>query len=291
MPCSAPVGLKKKFSEQYPNGVLLVPCGQCGGCLANRARTWSLRCSHELPFHKQSCFVTLTYDPEHLPSNDGIWPSLQPFDVQLFIKRLRKNLGKKWPKIKLVYCGEYGDKLARPHYHLIIFGVDFRDPHPYQVKRKTLFNSVQSMPEPGYYQSSFLTWLWGKGQCVIGPVTPETIAYTCRYTIKKQQNKKLLQPTQYPEFIRVSNGISLRFIEQEKNIEYLLTHDTFNLKNQKYHPPRYYSEYIKKKYPQKHADLIESRLKKMKKQKITNITTLKILNKSKSDRSEQNRKL
>lgn len=301
MACDAPVTLRRAFSQDNPRGILVVPCGKCGGCLIARARSMALRAYHELPFHAQASFVTLTYDPAHLPTNDGDWPSLQPFDVVLFLKRLRKNLGKKWPKIKTIYAGEYGELRARPHYHLIIFGVDFRDPHPYRrfespTSRRTVnvLNSVTPHDNPGYYSSSFLNWLWGKGDCLIGPVTPETVAYVCRYTIKKQQNKSHLTDTQYPEFIRVSNGIGERFIQKQFNQDRLLHHDTFVVNSQPYHPPRYYSEYLKKHNPEAHATLLSNRLQKSQHKDLltlSQITSLRILNRQRASRSEQSRKL
>ncbi len=73
--------------------------------------------------------MTLTYDDEHLPINDYVdsdgvihgKPTLRKRDVQLFLKRLRKNY-KYDNHIKYFCCGEYGGKTFRPHYHLIIFG-------------------------------------------------------------------------------------------------------------------------------------------------------------------------
>lgn len=40
------------------------------------------------------------------------------------MKRLRKYLEP--VKVRFFACGEYGDNTYRPHYHLILFGCDFR---------------------------------------------------------------------------------------------------------------------------------------------------------------------
>ena len=47
---------------------------------------------------------------------------LKKSDFQKFIKRLRKDYD-----IKYFACGEYGDKTLRPHFHAILFGVNFSD--------------------------------------------------------------------------------------------------------------------------------------------------------------------
>lgn len=100
------------------------PCGQCMPCLINRARIWMSRIVLETMCHKASCFVTLTYDPDHLPS-DG---SLRPKDVQDFFKRLRRRLEEAgMPSIRYYVVGEYGPETWRPHYHAAIFGIGPED--------------------------------------------------------------------------------------------------------------------------------------------------------------------
>ena len=66
-----------------------VPCGQCIGCLLERSRQWAMRCSHEASLYDENCFITLTYDDEHLPP-DGC---LNKEHFQKFMKRLRKRFG------------------------------------------------------------------------------------------------------------------------------------------------------------------------------------------------------
>ena len=52
-----------------------IPCGKCKDCLLKKAREWSVRCMHENEFHNEACFITLTYNNEHLPKN-GDEPTL-----------------------------------------------------------------------------------------------------------------------------------------------------------------------------------------------------------------------
>lgn len=50
-------------------------------------------------------------------SDDGIKiPILNTYDVQLFLKRLRKRFNHE--NLRLFYCGEYGPRHFRPHYHI-----------------------------------------------------------------------------------------------------------------------------------------------------------------------------
>lgn len=77
---------------------------------------------HESQSHDFSCFVTLTYDDEHMPYGGD----LHYRHFQLFLKKLRKRLGR---PVRYFMCGEYGDRLGRPHYHAILIGVEVADGH------------------------------------------------------------------------------------------------------------------------------------------------------------------
>jgi hypothetical protein len=90
---------------------------------------------------------------------------------RLFIKRYRKKFG----QFRYYYCGEYGDKLGRPHYHLLIFGHEFED--------QELFKTNHGNDK--LYTSPSLDKLWGKGYAVIGELTFQSAAYVARYIMKK----------------------------------------------------------------------------------------------------------
>lgn len=162
---------------------ILLPCGQCRGCRLERSRQWATRCMHEAQMHEHNCFVTLTYAPEHLPRNC----SLDYRDWQLFMKRLRKArtrslrslqaaspplLGKE--EIRFYMCGEYGDDLARPHFHAILFGIDFADKKLISTKRGN-----------NLYTNPTLDKIWAKGHAWIGSATWQSAAYVARYVMKK----------------------------------------------------------------------------------------------------------
>lgn len=145
-----------------------LPCGQCMGCKLDRARDWQTRLAHEASLHESSCFLTLTYSDEFLPRD----LSVDVRHVQLFMKRLRKALP---VPVRFFCCGEYGEKLQRPHYHMLLFGYDFPDKVPW---RKTGSGFVT-------YRSAQLEKIWTFGNCEIGTVTPQSAGYVARYVTKK----------------------------------------------------------------------------------------------------------
>lgn len=148
---------------------LFLPCGQCIGCRLERSRQWAIRCLHEASLHDANCFVTLTYDDDHLPS----FGSLEYRDFQLFIKRVRARFCR--ARVRYYMCGEYGDTSSRPHYHACLFGFQFPD-------LRRLYRSTGGTP---IYSSKFLEELWPLGHSSVGEVTFESAAYVARYVMKK----------------------------------------------------------------------------------------------------------
>lgn len=59
--------------------------------------------------YEDNCFITLTYDDEHLP----LGMSLVPKDLQDFLKRFRSRIAP--IKVRYYGVGEYGDQTQRPH--------------------------------------------------------------------------------------------------------------------------------------------------------------------------------
>lgn len=110
-------------------GVTLVSCGHCMPCLIAKQSNLSFLCKIE----QQSAyrrglgcsFLTLTYNDSAIPFTSTGHRTLLKSDLQKFLKRFRRyRQDDHKPLVKFLACGEYGDKMARPHYHLIIFGAD-----------------------------------------------------------------------------------------------------------------------------------------------------------------------
>ena len=169
------------YSRKYNT---FFPCGCCLACRAKKAMEWSLRLALEEVYHKDTAFVTLTYAPEHLPA----YGSLEPTDMQSFLKRLRRRLNY---KIRFYGCGEYGDKFGRAHYHLIIFGLKMEDWHKVHLA-------------------------WGKGRVECEkPMSQKAFKYVSGYVNKKigrEKEWRLKNPLLKPMFQRCSLGLGLRFV-------------------------------------------------------------------------------
>lgn len=143
-----------------------IACGRCVGCLLDRSKAWAARCVHEAQLHAQNCFVTLTYSV--VPPGG----SLVKDHARLFIKRLRRRFRDR--RISFFLCGEYGELSGRPHYHAILFGVDFEDKVP-----------IRSSSSGTLYRSEELARLWGHGYASLGAVSFESAGYCARYVLKK----------------------------------------------------------------------------------------------------------
>lgn len=234
----------------YTDLKVTVPCRQCVGCRLEKSREWALRCVHEASLHEDNCFLTLTYNDVRLPETG----SLIKKHFQDFIKRLRSRTGKKF---SYYHCGEYGDKLGRPHYHAIIFGLDFQD-------KKYLKHTNQG---DVLYTSKLLDDIWQLGYAFIGSVTFESAAYVARYIMKKvtgdqaenhyvkinentgEYNKLL------PEYTTSSTNpaIAKNWYKEFKTDVY--PSDFITKDGKKYKPPKYYDRQYEIESPEEFEKL------------------------------------
>lgn len=226
---------------------LTLPCGQCIGCRLERSRDWAIRLMHESQEHELSAFLTLTYSDLDLPKSG----SLVPEHTTNFMKRLRfhHDQGNPGAKIKFFLCGEYGDTLGRPHYHAIIFGLDFAD------KRKAGKGSKGDQ----LYSSEKLESIWTHGKCWIGKVTPASANYVARYVLKKITGEKADDHYQgkKPEYIRMSKGIGLNYFHKYK--ESLYARDFVTIEGKEAPVPAYYDKQLEKENHQLLAKLKRKR--------------------------------
>lgn len=210
------------IQDKSTGGILMVPCGRCISCRLNKARGWSIRIMHEVKVAKLSCFVTLTYNDDHLPKNN----SLVVEDCQKFMKRLRKNT-----KVKVRYFlgGEYGEIGKRPHYHAILFGVD-----------KTFRAEIERS--------------WGLGYVTVADVSDQHALYVAKYTTKKLSGS-LVQNYggRKPEFGLMSRRPGIGHDYLDTNGGFLKQNGFCVVKGKKVGLPRYYSERIFKTEEEKNV--------------------------------------
>jgi hypothetical protein len=178
---------------------------------------------HEASLYEDNCFITLTYDDQHLP-----WAaSLNKEHFQKFLKRLRKRYAPQ--TIRFYHCGEYGERHGRPHYHALLFGFAFPD--------RALLGERRGLP---VWRSEALEQLWPYGRSEIGTLTFESAAYVARYILKKQVNTESPHELREPEYLTMSRrpGIGRDWIERYAGEVY--PRDAVIAGGARIKPPRYY---------------------------------------------------
>lgn len=253
-----------KDDAQYADLPIEIPCGQCIGCRLERSRQWAVRCVHESQLYDENCFITLTYDDEHLPANG----TLVTEDYQKFMKRLRKHFPQ---KIRFFQCGEYGTvcrncgksemfckcktftpTLGRPHYHACIFNADFND--------KIHYRTVNEIP---LYTSETLSSLWPFGFSSIGDVTFDSAAYVARYIMKKitGDKKEDHYGDRKPEYTTMSRrpGIGKGWYDKYKLDVY--NADFVIINGVKITAPKFYDNQYEIEQPEKFGSIKQARIK------------------------------
>lgn len=162
-----------------------IPCQTCASCRADKIAHWSVRLEFEA-LDKPSAFVTLTCDDYHLEYNEGFYePTLKRSVFHKFIDKLHHVCDDKFTYFG---CGEYGDRKGRPHYHLVIFGLDW-------IK---YFHII-----PKY---------WKKGKCDVGPLLSGGCRYVLKYMEKQQFNREFNDSVYY------DNGLDIPFVSMSPGI-------------------------------------------------------------------------
>lgn len=228
--------------------------------------------------HDQNCFITLTYNNENLPHDRSVskiefqsfmkalrhyltYPGPYPkvdkaMRIQYYTQKWHKNYGEPKLKnevkeVKFYGCGEYGDKLGRPHYHLLLFGYEFPDTKILSSGRFPYFrNAFKQTKDCNLYTSQTLEKIWGKGFVTIGECNFKTAGYVARYCMKKIYGEMALDHYQgrMPEFALMSKGIGRSFYNKYKTDLYpkdFITHD-----GRKWKPPKYYDYILEQEDPE-----------------------------------------
>lgn len=169
----------------------IFPCGQCMPCRINKKRIWTHRILLEAAQYEDNCFVTLTYDDDHLPKEG----SLVPKHSQDWLKRFRFSVAPL--RIRYFLVGEYGDTSFRPHYHCALFNFP-----PCRYLRSRYSRSIRHCCA----SCDIVRDTWGKGQVSLGTLEAHSAQYVAGYVTKKMTSKN--DPRlegRHPEFSRQSN--------------------------------------------------------------------------------------
>ena len=185
------------------------------------------------------------------------------------MKRLRKAFPNK--KIRYYHCGEYGELNFRPHYHAIIFNLDFEDKKLYTIRNGERL-----------YTTETLERLWPFGFSTVGSVTFESAAYVARYVMKKMTGEAANDhykrydfdsdpdengeyPHYYltPEYNTMSRrpGIGAGWWEKYKDD---LNKDYVTIRGKKMKPPKFYDTMLEKEHADFYQSIKDQRIKTMK---------------------------
>ena len=164
IPCERPQGLVR-----WGTYVGITKCKKCIQCQIQKMRRLEGAMLYESIKYGagNSWFVTLTHDHESIPRNSIGIPTLDKDYAKKFIKRLRYYYDQfhkdifKWrphhekPRMKMLFCGEYGGRNKRPHYHMQIHGLSDDIIHRawHDVENKKSPGIIHTLPiKPGATQ-------------------------------------------------------------------------------------------------------------------------------------------
>lgn len=210
------------------------PCGKCQACYIRRCQEWTVRLLEEDLVAKSSYFVTFTYDNDHIHITPKGFATLNPTDLVLYFKRLRKAHSKSERSyIRYYAVGEYGSRTNRPHYHALIFNAD-----PELIEKKWSHGGTARM----HYRDAKPI-----GQVHFGAVESASVGYCLKYMCKVSKIGLYHWDDRLPAFARMSKGLGSSYIEK------MIFWHRDDILNRMYIPlkdggkvsmPRYYKERI-----------------------------------------------
>lgn len=198
--CIAPV----KISEE-----LTIRCRECWRCRKDIVHDWVGRAHAESKYSEGTYSITLTYADEawrdYCTASGAKATTLVYKDVQLFLKRLRKEYG----KIRYIVTGEYGSRKGRAHWHIILF---FKDTEEivYEKRGKILKKTVPKIPDweklarktkldalkdhqfgiaERTNSSRFMWPIWGHGFVHVENPDWQGLKYALKYILKEKESR------------------------------------------------------------------------------------------------------
>lgn len=193
--------------EYRPNAArgerhVTISCGVCPGCKMTNRHKQGVQTNHEGLYHEHSCFITLTYAPEHLPPHmEGQGGLVCHKDQQLFMKKLRKATQEGNNTIRFLRIIHYGGLRKRPHAHALLFGIDLtklRDIREDGISKKgglPMFRSEWLEEE-----------LWGYGIVKIQLLGPGAAMYATAYALRADTYIPWITLRELEELCNQNNG-------------------------------------------------------------------------------------
>lgn len=254
MSCIKPITISTSVTQKlFKRGFIKtssmeVPCGRCLPCRIAKQSSLIFLAQKELLYryrdNQGACFVTLTYDDNHIPINSKGCLTLRNSDLQKFMKRLRRNMeyhGFK-NKYKYVCCGEYGDKFSRPHYHIVFLGLSDNEFKLFSKK------------------------CWKFGICDVGTLSQGGLRYVCKYMTKfnsSEEVKKVFDDNDCERpFVHHSIGLGKQFILD--NIDKIAKDDfMFNINGKKQFYPKYIMKFVSARTNKDYRPIVSKYITKM----------------------------
>lgn len=191
--------------DGYHDKPIELPCGQCIGCRIDTTSDMAVRIEKEAKSYDKNIFITLTYNEDNMPK----FGDLVDEHITEFLQKLRDKyvmysyvkikpngkkkhcrIAKEKDKIRYYCSYEYGGENQRPHYHLIVFNLDFKDKKVHKVSA--------GIP---YYTSKTLEEIWNKGHCIIGEVNYDTAFYVAGYCLEKMKISDKTDSSNYAKYV------------------------------------------------------------------------------------------
>ena len=223
-----------------------VPCGKCSPCLNRRAAEWSFRLLQEEKVSTTAYFVTMTYSTDHVPISRNGYLELKKKDLQDYFKRLRRSheyYGKEKKPIKYFAVGEYGGKIKRPHYHVILFNADLET----MFSKKDLM-ILQMSNFDG--EQRVCSKHWTAGHVTVGTVSGASVGYVMKYISEPVKNFRINDDRVRP-FSVMSKGLGIGYCNQRafnwhhadmKNRMYVNVGDGKKMSMPRFYKDRFYNK-------------------------------------------------
>lgn len=219
---------------------ITVDCNRCTICMKNRKNEWFFRLKWQQKYSEGSWVVNLDYNNNHVPfiEKTGVLTT-DTRDVQLFIKKVRRAMDRYNAKqqddtrikepVKYFALMEYGERIGRPHIHLLLFNVPE--------------NVIWKLPEYWSATSEKTGEKNQMGQVKFDELDDATIHYVTNYMFTKEHWKSDQLGRQRVRTI-MSTRLGYRYVEKNAKMHTDSLKGYVTLDGVKYRMPQYFKRKI-----------------------------------------------